>query len=536
MAVTPKQNPPPAYVETVEEIMRTYRSLPPRPTIDEVEAAMIVLKTVNNEEQMRLEEISKQEKTPDVPEELFSVLQEIKKNMVLFQSYEQRKEALHLVDIDNMFQSFDELIQRASSLVSGDNNNTQNQKQFDIGLQGSKSERKSFVNLSDESLIKKKKDEVATTDVSKPLVNSSSTKTGLFSGEDDADKLSLLMVAGLIETSAKTGAVVLDLKGKLMDKIEWLPLSIGKLSDVIDLDISENRLMALPSTIGSLGVLTKLDIHSNQLINLPDSFCELVNLTDLDLHANRLRSLPDSIGNLTNLINLNLSSNQLNFLPDSLGNLIGLKRLNVDTNELQELPYTIGSCASLVELKLDFNNLKALPEAIGKLERLEILTIHYNRIKKLPSTMGNLSNLKELDVSFNELESIPENLCFATSLVKLNVGRNFADLTHLPRSIGNLEMLEELDIGSNQIRILPESFRLLSKLRVLYTDETPLEVPPRQVTKMGAQAVVQYMIDLVEKKDVRSQPSEARGFCFWFLSLFWPRRRKQTNDIESITA
>lgn len=101
--------------------------------------------------------------------------------------------------------------------------------------------------------------------------------------------------------------------------------------------------------------------------------------------------------------------------------------------------------------------------------------------------MASLTKLKELDVSFNELESIPESLCFATSLVKLDVGRNFADLRALPRSIGNLEMLEELDISSNQIRVLPDSFRFLSKLRVINADETPLEVPPRNIVKLGAQ-------------------------------------------------
>ncbi|KAF8380685.1 hypothetical protein HHK36_028175 [Tetracentron sinense] len=519
MAVTSKQNPPPAYVETVGEIMKIYRSLPQRPTIEEVEAAMSVLKTVSSEEQMRLEEISTQEKPQDVPEELFSVLQQVKKNMVLFQSHEQRKEAVNLVDVDKMFQTFDELIQRASVLVFGD---TQDQKQVNFAVPVSKSGRIGII--SEENLIKIKKDEGTESDVLKGLVQSFSTKAGLSSG-GDTEKLSLMKVAGLIETTAKTGAGVLDLQGKLMDQIEWLPVSIGKLSDITELNLSENRIMAVPTTLGGLKALTKLDIHSNQLINLPDSFGELVNLTDLDLHGNRLRSLPASFGNSTNLINLNLSSNNLSLLPETLGNLTCLKILNVEMNELEELPYTIWSCSSLVELRLDFNMLKALPEAVGKLENLEILTVHYNRIKGLPTTMGNLSKLKELYVSFNELESIPENLCFATNLVKLNVGSNFADLTALPRSIGNLEMLEELDISNNQIRILPDSFRFLSKLRVFCADETPLEVPPRTVTKLGAQAVVKYMADLVAMGDVKPLPLEKKGFRLWLCSLFRPRRR-----------
>ncbi|XP_042494943.1 plant intracellular Ras-group-related LRR protein 5-like [Macadamia integrifolia] len=206
---------------------------------------------------------------------------------------------------------------------------------------------------------------------------------GIFIGEGDIEKLSLMKVAGLIETSAKTGTEVLDLGGKLMEQVEWLPVSIGKLLVITELNLSENRIMALPSSFGGLKALTKLDIHSNQLINLPESFGELVNLTELDLHGNRLRSLPASFGNLTNLIVLDLSSNNLTVLPPTLGNLTHLKRLNVETNELEELPYTIGSCSSLVELRLDFNKLKALLEAIGKLECLEIHTLHYNRITGL---------------------------------------------------------------------------------------------------------------------------------------------------------
>nr|AMM42832.1 LRR-RLK [Vernicia fordii] len=516
------QHPSPAFVETVEEIMKLYRSLPARPSIEEVEAAMSVIETVNSEEQQKLDKVSKQDCPQGVPEELFSVLQMVRKTMVLFQSHEQKKEALHLVEIDKMLETFDGLIQRSSLLVSGD---TQKDKMVDFADPVEKIGRESLV--IEDNLINRREDGELEKNGFKGLVKSSSTKGAFFSGEDEPEKLSLMKVAAIIENSAKTEAIVLDLKGKLMDQVEWLPLSIGKLSLVTELDLSENRIMALPTTIGSLKALTKLDVHSNQLINLPDSFGELIGLTDLDLHANRLKSLPSSFGNLTNLISLDLSSNQFTHLPETIGELIRLKMLNVETNELEEIPYTIGNCWSLMELRLDFNQLRALPEAIGKLENLEILTLHYNRIRGLPTTMGNLSNLRELDVSFNELESIPENLCAAVSLKKLNVGKNFADLRDLPQSIGNLEMLEELDINDDQIRVLPDSFRFLSKLRVFRADETPLEVPPRQVTKLGAQAVVKFMADLVAKRDVKSQPSKKKKGCFWHsvCLIFWPFRR-----------
>ncbi|TYI87071.1 hypothetical protein E1A91_D04G110800v1 [Gossypium mustelinum] len=55
------------------------------------------------------------------------------------------------------------------------------------------------------------------------------------------------------------------------------------------------------------------------------------------------------------------------------------------------------------------------------------------------------------------------------------------------------EMLEELDISDNQIRVLPKSFRLWSKLRVFRADETPLEVPLREVIKLGAQVMLIWL-------------------------------------------
>ncbi|CAN1356878.1 Plant intracellular Ras-group-related LRR protein 5 [Linum perenne] len=457
--------------------MTLYRSLPPRPSIDEVEAAISVVKSVKVEEQSKLDEISGHQCPPEVPMELFALLQQVRRTVSVFQSREQSREALHLVELDEMFESLDGLIQRASLLVSG---------------------KEKFEGLEEEPVVRIGK------------------ASGLIGEVKSDEKLSLLKLAAVIENSVKTGAESIDLRGKLMDQVEWLPASIGKLSAVTELDLSDNKIMALPLAISNLKAVTKLDLHSNQLVNLPDSFGELTSLTDLDLHANNLRSLPASIGNLKNMVNLDLSSNHFTCLPDTVGDLTKLKTLNAETNELEELPYTIGNCCSLTELRLDFNNLKGLPEAVGKLECLEILTLHYNRVRSLPTTMGNLLKLKEIDVSFNELECIPESLCFAVQLKKINAGKNFADLRALPKSIGNLEMLEELDISDDQIRALPDSFSLLSKLRVFLAHETPLQVPPREVCKLGAQAVVQYMADLVANRDMMiSSQSSTKKKGIW---------------------
>jgi len=98
--------------------MRIHRSLPPRPSIEEVEVARGLIVNVEKEDQARLEAIARQSKGVDVPEELFMVLQEMQRNVVYYQSKEQKREALKLLDLDNVHSLFDELIQRASKCVS----------------------------------------------------------------------------------------------------------------------------------------------------------------------------------------------------------------------------------------------------------------------------------------------------------------------------------------------------------------------------------------------------------------------------------
>lgn len=528
--------------EIVDEIMRLHRSLPPRPSLEEVEAAIALVKDVQKTEQSRLEMVQRQPKPPDVPEELFSVLQEMQKNLICLQSKEEKGEALALLDLEQSHCLFDDLLQKASGALShidqGNSRPSAVPSFHPNGVRGLGNGEECFLKQSevkkkqevgsmpeyskDDSFIQKSKVShsemgnlgLETDKVSMPISFAKhSSGTG-----NDGQKLSLIKIASLIEAAAKKGDESLDLQGRLIEQLEWLPDSIGKLSSLVQLNLSENHIVTLPSPIGRLSRLTNLDLHSNQLYSLPDSIGELSSLTDLDLHGNRLRALPASIGDLSSLTNLNLSANQLSSLPESIGKLTNLKRLNVETNEIEELPYTIGQCTALIELRADFNHLKALPEAVGKLVSLEVLTLHYNRIKSLPTTMASLSSLKELDVSFNELESIPESLCFATSLVKLNVGRNFADLQSLPRSIGNLEMLEELDISSNQIKVLPDSFAMLNKLRLLTVEETPLEEPLRHIAEMGAQAVVQYMKEQIAKREEESQVTKPKGRWSKFLS------------------
>ncbi|EPS69600.1 hypothetical protein M569_05166 [Genlisea aurea] len=431
--------------DAVEEIMRIHRSLPPRPGLEEVSAARNVI-------QSKLEGLEKGDSIPDI----FSVLREMQRGVIHFHSKKKRREAQILLDTDELHSAMDVLIQRASEFLQPMNSAMESSKK----------------------LISSR--EVETVNFSVPVLGE----------EEGEERLRLIDLSLVIDASTKTGAEELLLKGKLSDRIDYFPDSIGKLSNLIKLDLSENRIAVLPSAIGGLESLQMLD-----------------------LHGNRIRELPESIGMLRGLISLNLSCNGITFLPAAIGDLENLQILRGEANEFEELPHAIGKCTSLRvrELHLDYNKIKALHEAVGRLESLEIMTLSYNNIRQLPSTMASLSNLKRVDLSFNELGFIPESFCFATKLVRLDVSNNFADMKALPRCIGNLEMLEELICHNNQIRNLPDSFGLLSNLALLTLDGNPLVDPLGDVARQGAQAVVKYVHELVVKRDDKFRV----GFCFF---------------------
>ncbi|KAL9255361.1 Plant intracellular Ras-group-related LRR protein 5-like protein, partial [Drosera capensis] len=409
-----------AVEEAVSEIMALQRSLPLRPLIEVLEAARTVIRNADAEQRLKLDAIGRQIKPNGVPEELWAVLQEMRRKAVEFQREEERREAARVLEVEHVHQMFDELILRASRCVGVGG---ADEKVAPVAMvpdrvvvvESEKNERRI---VRDDSFVKKPKSDfevdgsrsAVSVIAEAPQIVDITLKPAIDKGEG-GEKLRLIKLASLIEVSSKKGVRELDLRARLMDQVEWLPDSIGKLSGLVTLDLSENRIVTLPTTIGGLVSLTRLDLHSNRLYDMPESIGDLLSLVYLDLSVNQLSRLPSSVGRLVNLEELKLGSNQLGLLPDAIGSLASLKKLDVETNNLEELPYTIGQCTALKELYADYNRLKALPEAVGRIESLEVLSLRYNNIKQLPTTMGSLVKLRELNVSFNELEVVPESLC-----------------------------------------------------------------------------------------------------------------------------
>ncbi|GMJ12763.1 hypothetical protein like AT2G16250 [Hibiscus trionum] len=132
---------------------------------------------------------------------------------------------------------------------------------------------------------------------------------------------------------------VLDLRSCNITGV--LPLSIGNLSSLTGLYLSDNRLTGeIPSSFGRLLSLSVLDLSKNSLTgSIPSSFVSLRNLTSLEIAYNNLTgSIPPGIGALSRLRVLNLSSNSLtSSMPAELGALDSLVELDLSNNGLSGL-------------------------------------------------------------------------------------------------------------------------------------------------------------------------------------------------------
>ncbi len=249
------------------------------------------------------------------------------------------------------------------------------------------------------------------------------------------------------------------------NQLTALPKSIGQLTQLRSLVLTNNQLTWLPETIGQLTQLRSLVLTNNKLTKLPKSIGRLTQLQSLDLADHQLTKLPESIGQLTQLQSLELAHNQLESLPESIGQLTHLPLLNFSNSQLTTLPASIGQLTHLQSLDLSNNQLTTLPESIGQLTQLQSLDLSYNQLTKLPESLGQLTQLQTLDLTENQLTALPESLGQLTQLQTLDLSNN--QLAALPESLGNLRQLVGLLLDSNTLTDLPNAIGLLSQLRVL---------------------------------------------------------------------
>lgn len=242
-------------------------------------------------------------------------------------------------------------------------------------------------------------------------------------------------------------------------RIESVPSALFiHLTDLLFLDLSDNRLETLPPQTRRLANLQTLILSNNplelfQLRQLPS----LQNLEVLHMRNTQrnLHNFPTSLDSLSNLAELDLSQNNLPKIPECLYNVPNLKRLNLSDNEITELSPSMESWNKLETLNLSRNALTALPPALCKLACLRRLYVNDNKLNfdGIPSGIGKLSSLEVFNASNNDLEMIPESLCRCGALKKLNLSSN--KLVTLPEAIHLYTDLDQLDLRNNPNLVMP---------------------------------------------------------------------------------
>jgi hypothetical protein len=181
-------------------------------------------------------------------------------------------------------------------------------------------------------------------------------------------------------------------------------------------------------------------LFSNHLSgNIPSSIGKLTNLTDLELDANELTGIiPFSIGNLVNLTNISLDANKLSgSIPSSIGNLVNLYVILLSTNKLTgSIPASVGKLVNLQALWLFDNQLSgSIPSSIGNLPNLYQLYLSNNQLSgtipsslknltKINSTSGGVLNLNHNAFTFDGMELIAETFPNAKYDYQKNISIN----------------------------------------------------------------------------------------------------------------
>jgi internalin A len=104
---------------------------------------------------------------------------------------------------------------------------------------------------------------------------------------------------------------------KLMLTSETVPDEIKYCHQLLELDLSGNKLTMIPPQLKHLTRLQRLYLEYNDLESL-NGIEKLTNLRELHLARNRLSYLPPSMGHFTNLQTLRLDANPLDTIPKDI--------------------------------------------------------------------------------------------------------------------------------------------------------------------------------------------------------------------------
>lgn len=212
------------------------------------------------------------------------------------------------------------------------------------------------------------------------------------------------------------------------------------------------------TTIGKLTKLQTLDLSNNKITGLPSDLWSLSSLNRLNLSSNRISGpLPSNIGNFGSLEIFDISSNNFSGeIPAAMSSLVSLQVLKLDHNGFeQSIPSGIVNCQSLVSIDLSSNRLSgSLPDGFGAaFPKLKTLNLAENEIHGRDSDFLEMKSITSLNISGNMFQGSVMGL-FQEQLGVLDLSRNqfqgHISQVHFNSSF-NWSHLVYLDLSENRL-------------------------------------------------------------------------------------
>ncbi|XP_010526295.1 PREDICTED: probable LRR receptor-like serine/threonine-protein kinase At2g24230 [Tarenaya hassleriana] len=297
-------------------------------------------------------------------------------------------------------------------------------------------------------------------------------------------------VIGLVASGlGLSGSIPETTIGKL-SKLQFLDLSNNKitalssdfwsLSSLKNLNLSFNQISgSFPNNVGNFGLLESLDAcHNNFSGEIPEAIGSLAGLRVLRLDRNGFeRNIPRGILSCQSLVSIDLSSNRLDGpLPDGFGSAFPkLKALNLAGNQIHGRDTDFAGMNSISFLNISGNRFQGSAAGVFK-ENLEVADLSKNQFQGHVSQVDfNWSKLVYLDLSENELSGdIFKNLTLPKNLKHLNLACNRFNRGGFP-SIEMLSGLEHLNLSkTNRFGHISREISELSDLRTLDVSENHL--------------------------------------------------------------
>lgn len=124
---------------------------------------------------------------------------------------------------------------------------------------------------------------------------------------------------------------------KLKQNLKTIPAEVFvAFPNLVELDLSKNRIKELPADIQLLKKLKRLILFKNKIEELPPQIGELTDLEELIVNQNELTTLPAEIGKLKKLRYIDMWSNNIVGLPQTMADMPALQEVDLRVIVLSE--------------------------------------------------------------------------------------------------------------------------------------------------------------------------------------------------------